>query len=68
MIDRSKERYNRFREVAKQIHNTPFLKIPDHASVQICEGGAYVDAHVFIPDSFLDEDWDKINQSEKVNG
>lgn len=43
--ERQKREYHAYREAAK----ASGLEIPDHANVQTVEGGAYVEAHVFIP-------------------
>lgn len=53
MIDKSKEAYQAYREAAQsRYRHRRFkgLRIPLHAAVQICEGGAFVEAEVFVPD------------------
>lgn len=79
MIKTSKERYLQFRERAREIytyasviesdgHNKSVvisqLTVPLHANVQICEGGAFVEAIVWVPNERLE----KFTLLVEVNG
>lgn len=69
MIDNSKERYLQFRDRARELyarcavmHGEQFgtniiledVSIPLHANVQIGEGGAFVEAIVWVPNEKFD--------------
>lgn len=54
----TKELYLKYRATAQRLFSKPpkdtsdenlIIRVPDHASVQITETGAFVDAHIWIP-------------------
>lgn len=52
-----KARYQQFREQAKAIARwQPGIEVPEFANVQPCEGGAFVEAVIFVPDGIAAED------------
>jgi hypothetical protein len=68
MIDKSKETYQQYRERARELYGTcavyhaaqhgrnllvEEITVPLQANVQICEGGAFVEAIVWVPESKL---------------
>jgi len=76
MIDTSKEAYRQYRERAQELYNTYSVvhgdghgtneilhevKVPHHANVQICDGGAFVEAVVWVPKS-------KFHRPQPING
>ena len=39
-----------YREAARRLHGSDRISIGEHAHVQTCEGGAYVEATIWIPE------------------
>jgi hypothetical protein len=69
MIDRSKATYDRYRSRARDVyshvavtHGERFgtntihveIKVPEHANVQLCEDGAFVEAIVWVPKATME--------------
>lgn len=59
-IARDKQTYLRYRERAREIYRFDdpddpdrIVKIPLQANVQMCEGGAFVEAMVWVPEKKL---------------
>jgi len=54
-LDKSKDTYLGYREAARAMYtHEDLISVPEHATVQIVERGAFVEAHVFVPRDHLE--------------
>jgi len=53
--DQQKQRYHDFRAAAKRLAVGAGVVVPDYATVQMCEGGAFVEATIWVGENELNE-------------